>query len=216
MKTSSALLAALILFAGCAGITPTTDGQLEPNLAAVIISARIKTPNGHAYSGGTTLTLQGIGEGSSKSYRIFLPAQETLLYQIAPGLYRVEAPRGFFGNLKTILSIQADGENYVAPFPRGLVDLPPIQIKPEQTVAIGKLEVAVMSVPAGTPQSIVVEFHHDIAAKRRLIEKIIHSMADPNISEDKRRSYQSWVNSLQNALISMTETVNDSFEKPQP
>ncbi len=216
MRTFGTLLAASTLLAGCAGVAPVTSGKATPNRGAIVIAARIITPNGRAYSGGMTLNLQGIGEGSTESYRIFLPAKETLLYQIAPGLYRVEAPLGFFGNSKTILPIKADGESYSPQFPHDLLNFPPIEIKPEHTIALGELNVSIMPVPTGTPPNINIKFNHDVVVKRHLIETIIRSMADPNISEDKRKSYQSWTNSLQEALTAITSASNDSFEKPEP
>lgn len=208
--------AALALFAGCAGMTPTTTSRARTDLGAAIISARIETPNGRAYTGGVTLNLLGVGKGSSESYRLFLPARRTLLYQLKPGLYRLQAPRDFFGTPKQILPIKADNEKYSPQFPEDIARFPPVEIKAGKTTAIGDIHISIMPAPKGISQNITIRFKHDLATRRRLIEKIIASMGNPDIPRGERRSYQSWAHSLEEALTSISALQRQSFSTPEP
>ena len=209
-------LVVLTFLAACAGMTPTTTGQARTDLGALIIAARIETPNGRAYSGGVTLNLLGIGKGSSESYRRFLPARRTLLYQIKPGLYRLQAPLDFFGNSKGTLPIRTDNERYSPSFPKDLAYFPPCEIKAEKTTAIGHIRSFIMPVPQGVAPNIKIKFNHDLAARRRLIESVISSMGNPDIPEAERKSYQSWARSLEQALTSISALQRQPFSTPEP
>ncbi len=204
----------LVFLCGCAGTSPRTASEISPNRGAVVIAARINTPNGRAYKGGVHLTLQGIGGGSLETYDFYLPARRTLLYQIAAGAYRIEAPKNFLGVPKKTLPVIADGKKYFPDFPQALSRLKPLVVKPERTMAIGELAISVSSGSQEGPYSVSIEFKQDAKEKRRLLSQIIRDMINPEIPEDIRKSEQSWLNSLQKALTEITQRTDTPNPKP--
>ncbi len=201
-----------LLLSACAGTSPRTTADISPNRGAVVIAARINTPDGRAYTGGIHLTLQGIGGESLETYNFYLPARRTVLYQIAAGTYRIEAPKNFFGITRETLPIVADGKKYFPNFPESLSQLKPFVLKPEKTIVIGELDISVTPGTKESPRSVSIEFKQGAKDKRKLLAQIIHQMLDPEIPEDIKKSEQSWLNSIQQALIA----VNQKTEIPTP
>ncbi len=156
--------------------------------------------------------MQGIGGGSLETYRFFLPARKTLFYQIATGIYRVEAPKNFFGTPEKTLTVVADGKKYFPPFPEALSQLRPLVIKPKKTIALGELDISVTPSSSESPRAVSIEFHHGIKAQRRVLSRIIRDMLNPDTPESIRKSEQSWINSLQKAL----SDANQQAEIPNP
>lgn len=200
------------ILAGCAGTSPLTTSEISPNRGAIVIAARINTPNGRAYSGGVHLTFQGIGGGSLETYQFFLPARKTLFYQIATGIYRVEAPKNFFGIPEKTLTVIADGKKYFPPFPKELSQLKPLVVKPERTIALGELDISVTPSTSESPRAVSIKFHHGTKAQRRVLSRIIRDMLNPDTPENVRKSEQSWLYSLQKALTD----ANQQTEIPNP
>ena len=214
MKKVWAPLIPLFFLSGCAGTSPLTTSEISPNRGAIVIAARINTPNGRAYSGGVYLTLQGIGGGSLETYRFFLPARKTMLYQIATGIYRIEAPKNFFGTPEKALTVTADGRKYFPPFPKALSQLKPLVVKPEKAIALGELDISVTPGSSESPRAASVEFHHSAKAQRRVLSQIIRDMLNPDTPENVRKSEQSWLNSLQKALTDAAQQAETPNQKP--
>ncbi len=202
------------ILCACAGTAPRTTADISPNRGAVIIAARIKTPDGLAYTGGVHLTLQGVGGGSLETYNFYLPARRTLLYQIAAGTYRIEAPKNFMGITLKTLPIVADGKKYFPAFPKSLSQLKPLVVKPEKTIVIGELDISATPATQESPRSVSIEFKHKTHDKRKLLAQIIRQMVDPEMPENVRKSEQSWINSIQKALIEVNQTTETPNPKP--
>jgi hypothetical protein len=193
---SSAVFA---LLAGCRGSAPVYYGEASLGFSAIIIRARIVTPTGETTDGQIALNFES--DDGEERYRIdFLPGQTSLL-RVEPSTYRLCAPRSFLGFPQPRVRVRIDRRTYAVPFPRELLRMDSIPIKPARIVPLGVIEARLISAERGERPKVVLRFDHGVAARRALIEDIIGKMMDTKVPSEIRNRATSWTRALEQALV---------------
>lgn len=201
MRRAAAVILAAAL-AGCRGTVPERNVDPALGFSAILVQGRFLAPAGEAGSGFAALNLEMEG---GETYRLPFPRKETALYAVEPGVYRLFPTRNLFGHPQTHLRVTVNGRNYTVPFPRNILRLDPITIKPRKMVSIGILEVK-LSQPPGKPASVSVTLDDSVAARRKLVEDLIGKMMDPNVPVSIRDNVVQWTRALDQALVDIQES----------
>jgi len=201
--------AALALLAGCRGSSPVYYGEADLGFSAVIIRARIAAPTGETADGQVALNFES--EDGEERYRIDLPAGRTSLLRLEPSTYRLCAPRSFLGFPQPYVRVRIGRSIYVVPFPRELLRMDYVAVKPGRIVALGVLEVKLLPVERGERPKVVLRFDHSVATRRALIEDVIAKMMDTKVQSDVRRRAAGWTRALEQALVKI-----QGEEEPPP
>ena len=218
MRRCAPALLAVLLLAGCRGTVPAKNGKPEQGIAAVLIGGRIILPTGEIQDGSLFINLEGEGGREAEVYRLPVPPQQAVLYQVEPGNYRLAPTRSIFGRHQASLKIIANGRRLSAPFPREVLRKPKIPIRPTRIVSLGVLEAQVMAPrrPSGEP-AVRVRLDDSIETRRRLVERTIRDMMNPEADRDIRDSAVSWTRALENSLSELlAETQRSPLFKPSP
>jgi hypothetical protein len=206
-----------VLAGGCSGTIPTKGGLPEQGISAVIVSGRFLTPTGETQSGRIFVNLDGEGGKRAESYRLPIRPRQSLLYQVEPGLYRLSPTRNIFGFRQPILKVRIEGKNYFIPFPRDILRKAPLDIKPKRIVSIGVVEVHLQPALPGQTPTVKVRLDDSIAARRQIVQDIIHEMMDPATATDDRESAVAWSRALENSLMDLlSETERTPLYKSGP
>lgn len=199
--TTLALAAAALALAGCRGSTPRLHGLPEQGIASVVVGGRLITPTGETRSGKLWINLEGEGGREAEVYRLPIDPQETLLFQVEPGLYHLAPTRNLVGSHQKLLKLRIEGRTYKVPFPRELLRKSGIQVKPKKVVPIGVLEAVVGKALPGRKPQVRVRLDDSVAARRQLVQDLIRDMMDPRAPTDVRESAISWLRALDMTLI---------------
>ncbi len=199
MRRSIPLILSIALFAGCRGSRPAFYAESSLGFSAILISARIITPNGETNVG----LMEANFESDNERYRLkFLPGKTSLL-KIEPDVYRLHPTRTPFGRVEARMRVKIDGRSYRVPFPRSVLRLRPIDVPPTKIVAIGILEARLLPIERGKRPVIKVRLDDSIQARRQLIESVIEKQMDPTMPPHIRDSTISWTRALEQSLINL-------------
>lgn len=194
----------------CRGTAPGVNGRPEDGVASVIIAGKIILPDGEAKSGGITINLEGDGEGAD-SYRLKVLPRQAQLFQVEPGTYRLSPTRSLLGTHQASLKIRIEGRTYRVPFPREILRANAVTIKPRKIAALGVLEARLSKALPGRPARIDLRLDDSVDARRNLVEGLIRSMMDPDVSVEKRENAISWIRALDQSLLDL---LSESERKP--
>ncbi len=194
------LAAAALSLAGCRGEVPLRNAPPEQAISAILIGGRMILHSGETRDGRLEIGFETDG-GKGEVYRVPVSADENDLYLVEPGSYRLAPTRTLFGSYKPTLTVVVDGRTYHPPFPRELMSLGPYQVIPSKVLALGELVVTVMPALPGRRPEVRVTLDDGVAARRELVQGMIHDMMDPNRPKAVRDSAIAWSRSLQNELM---------------
>ena len=200
MRTATLLAAALGL-AACRGTVPDRDARPEQSISAVLIGARLILPSGETRNGYAAVNFETDGGSRAEVYRLPIEGGENFLYLVEPGTYRLAPTRSIFGFYQETMTVVIEGRRYRLPFPRDIQRLDAYTIKPSKILALGILEARVMPALPGRKPEIRVRLDDGIAARRKVVQDMIHEMMDPMRSLDTRENAVSWSRALQNSLM---------------
>lgn len=189
----------------CRGSRPEHYGSATLGFGAVLIGARIITPNGESNVGGMEMNF----ESDNEKYRLKFIPQETSLLKLEPDVYRLHPTRTPFGGVEARMRVNIDGRSYRVPFPRSVLRLRPIDVPPTKIVAIGILEARLLPIERGKRPIIQVRLDDSTAARRKLIESIIEKQMDPKSEPNIRESTITWTRALEQALIHLLREEED-------
>lgn len=187
------------LLAGCRGTRPQYFGKSSLGFGAILVSARIITPNGETNVGKMEMNF----ESDNERYRIKFRPGKTSLLRLEPDVYRLHPTRTPFGRVEARMRVQIDGRSYRVPFPRSVLRLRPIDVPPTKIVAIGVLEARLLPIARGKRPVIKIRLDDSIQARRGLIESIINKQMDPKTSVHIRDASITWVRALEQALTQL-------------
>ncbi len=216
MKRASLLAAALAL-AACRGTVPDRDAPPEQSISAIVIGCRMILPSGETRRGRTAVNFETDGGSRAEVYRLPVSGGENFLYLIEPGTYRLAPTRSFFGFYQPVMKVVIEGRTYKLPFPRELLRLDAFTIKPSKILALGVLEARVLPALPGRRPEIRVRLDDSVAARRSVVQDMIHEMMDPTRGLETRESAISWSRGLQNSLLDiLAENDRRPMFKPAP
>ena len=210
MKKASLLAAALAL-ASCRGTVPDRDAPPEQAISAIIIGGRMILPSGETRHGYTTVNFETDGGIRAEVYRLPVSGGENFLYLVEPGAYRLAPTRSIFGFYQPTMKVVIEGRTYRLPFPRELLRLDAFDIKPSKIRALGILEAKVLPALPGRDPEIRVRLDDSAAARRAIVQDMIHEMMDPARKLETRESAISWSRGLQNSLM---EILSEEDRRP--
>lgn len=209
MERSFAFFAILIL-SGCRGSIPSREGIPDRVLGAVAIGGRIILPSGETRAGSMTINLESEGGSQAEVYRLPIRLKRSTLYQIEPGVYHLAPTRSLLGFHQPSLSVRIEGAVYTIPFPKDIMRKAAVTVKPGHAVPLGILEARIAAPVPGQEPSVKLYLNDSVAARRALVEELIHDMMDPSMPLGEREHAISWSRSLENSLVDITSEV----EKP--
>ncbi|MEK7742748.1 MAG: hypothetical protein AAB576_08590 [Elusimicrobiota bacterium] len=190
---------ATAVLSGCRGAAPVYFGEAIPNVSAVLIRARITLPTGETKDGGLTLNL----ESQDDRYRLPFLGKRTSLLRVEPGIYRIVPPRTLFGSMKPQLSVRVEGKTYWAQFPREMLRLESVEVRPARVVALGVLDIKLLPASRREAQKMVIHFDRGLETRRKLVQDVISSMMDPKAPAQARESAITWTRALEVALAKL-------------
>lgn len=202
-------LGALLLLNGCRGTAPALFQPPEAGIASVLIGCRMILPTGETPDGYLALNLED--QDGGETYRLPVKPQRVLLYQIEPGVYKLMPTRSIFGFHQDTLRVTIEGRTYRVPFPRELLRLETMSVKPRKIVSIGVVEVTLSGRRPGQAPTVRVRLDDSVTARRSLAEALIHAMMDPNAPNDMRSSALAWTRALEETL---SEVVSEKERAP--
>ena len=202
-------LLTLTLLAGCRGTVPELYQPPEAGIASVLIGCRMTLPTGETPNGFLALNLEGADGG--ETYRLPIIPQRALLYQVEPGLYRLMPTLSIFGFRQEKLKVVIEGRAYSVPFPRDILRLPILTIKPKKVVALGVVDVTLTTRKPGQPVMVKVRLDDSVEARRQLVQTEIRTMMDPYVPAEERSSSVAWTRALEETL---SEVVTESQRGP--
>jgi len=197
MRRPLFLILSFALLVGCRGSRPEYYGQSSLGFGAVLISARIITPNGETNVGLMEMNF----ESENERYRMKFRPGKTSLMKLEPDVYRLHPTRTPFGRVEARMRVKIDGRSYRVPFPRSVLRLRPIDVPPTKIVAIGILEARLLPIERGQRPIIKVRLDDSIQARRELIESVINKQMNPKTPPNIRDSTITWTRALEQALI---------------
>jgi hypothetical protein len=216
MKKAS-LLAATLALAACRGTVPDRDAAPEQSISAIVIGGRMVLPSGETRHGATFVNFESDGGARAEVYRLPISGGEDSLYLIEPGTYRLAPTRSFLGFYQPTMKVVIEGRTYKLPFPREILRLDAYTIKPSKILALGVLEAKVLPALPGRKPEIQVRLDDSVAARRKVVQELIHLMMDPAQTLDTRESAVSWSRALQNSLMEiLSEEDRRPLYKPAP
>ena len=216
MKRTIPLAAALWL-AACQGTVPDRDAPPEQAISAVVIGARMILPSGETRNGTTAVNLETDGGSRAEVYRLPVKGGENFLYLVEPGTYRLAPTRSLFGFYQPQMTVVIEGRRYRLPFPRDIQRLDAYTIKPSRILALGILEARVLPALPGRQPEIRVRLDDGVAARRKVVQDVIHAMMDPTRSVESRESAISWSHALQSSLMDiLSEETHRPLYTPAP
>ena len=198
-----AVCGAVWLGAGCSGSIPKRGGLPEEGIAAVVVGGRFITAAGETQSGILYLNLEGEGGRQAETYRLPILPHQSLLYQVEPGIYRLSVTRNWLGFAQPILKVRIAGGAYRLTFPRDILHKAAFDIQPRKIVSIGIFEVRLEPTLPGRPPMAKVHLDDSVAARRQIVQDIIHEMMDPTVAPAARESAVAWSRALQNSLMEL-------------
>ena len=197
MKRWAWLAAAGFVCAACQGSVPSLHGTGKSGYGAIIVRGQATTP-----SGETRRARMALGfESDQMRYLIpFTPGHATM-YVIEPGRYRVTPARGPFGISLDTLDVVVEGRSLSAPFPRDILRLDEIEVKPRHVVPIGILKVDVARKTGERRVHVRATLDTSKDSRRRLVEEKVQQMLDPRVDSDERDTAVSWNSAIDQALL---------------
>lgn len=201
MRRVLALLGLAAALAGCRGSVPSLNGVPEQGIASVVIGARLVTQTGETRSGRVWINLEGEGGRDAEVYRLPINPGEALLFQVEPGFYHLAPTRSIFGSHQKNMKVRIEGRTYSVAFPRDLLRKSGIKVKPTKVVPIGVLEAVIPKPLPGRKPQLRIRLDDSVAARRQLVQDLIHDMMDPNAPTDQRLSAISWTRALDQTLV---------------
>ena len=189
------LLAASL--AGCRGTTPSRNADPSLGMGALLMRGRLITPTGDAASGRLHIDF----ESDSEVYRLKLSPVETTLYAVEPGIYRYHPTRGIIGLPQTLLRVVINGRGYKTPFPMDILRRDRITVGPGKVVPLGILEARIEPVRGTAGMKLSVRLDDSVAARRALVQEMIHKMLDAETDPDLSQTAIAWTRALDQALV---------------
>lgn len=211
-------LTAVLGMAGCRGSRPAAQADPEHGMSAVILGGKIVLPTGETRSGVVFINLEGEGGGrEAEVYRLAARPQESLLYHIEPGAYRLAPTRSLFGFHQSQLKVRIEGRAYRVPFPRDILRKAVLDIRPAKVVSIGILEAALSPSLPGQEARLRVRLDDSVEARRHILQDLIRDMMDPAVPLQTRSSAVAWTRALDQALLDLvSESPRRPAYKPSP
>jgi hypothetical protein len=197
-----AALAAVLLLAGCRGSIPDREEPPEHGIAAILIGARMQTPNGEARDGYAVVgfeTKKNLGQ-DAEVYRLPVRPGDALLYRVEPGIYGLAPTRSLFGSPEPGMNVRVEDRVYRVPFPRDLMR-PTYEALPRKVLVIGVLETRIFPALPGRAPEVRVRLDDSADTRRDLVQHLIRDMMDPRVPPDQRNSAVSWFHPLQASLL---------------
>lgn len=193
------LAAAATLVAACQGSVPSLHGGGKGGYGAIIVRGRATTPSGETYRARLSLGF----ESDEMHYVIpFTPGHATM-YIVEPGKYRITPLRGPFGIPLDTLDVVVEGRSLSAPFPRNILRLDEIEVRPRHVVPIGVLNVNVVRQPGQRRLRVEADLDTSKDKRRRLVEEKVQQMLDPRVDSDERDTAVNWNTALDEALLTV-------------
>jgi hypothetical protein len=203
MKSSLPILFAALGLAACTGTVPERNGSPYAGVSAMLIGCKVILPSGETRNAQTEIGIES-GDGErAQVYRLPLSSGESYLYVVEPGSYHLAPPLGFFGGHLPYMTAVIEGRTYRVPFPRELMRLSASRVKPGKATAIGTVELRVSAALPGKLPEVRVRLDDSVAARRAVVQNLIHDMLDPTKSAEARDSAVSWNQALQGMLMSI-------------
>lgn len=187
----------------CSGTVPERNAPPEQAISAVLIGLRLILPSGETRNGRTTINFESEGGRQAEVYKLPLTAEESALYLVEPGVYRLAPTRTLFGAFNPNMKVLIEDREYILPFPRELLRMSNYQIKPSYILPIGVLEARVMPALPGHAPQVRVRLDDGVIARRKLIQDTIREMMDPRLSVGERESAIAWSRALQRSLMDL-------------
>lgn len=201
MTRALAALAVLLALTACRGSVPAEDAPPEQEISAILIGGRMLLPSGETRRGRTYVNFETDGGSRAEVYRLPVTAGTNSLYLVEPGTYRLAPTRSLFGFYQPQMTVVIEGRSYRVPFPREILRLDPYKIGPKKIVTLGVLEARVMPALPGRRPELRVRLDDSVAARRKIVQDMIHQMMDPSRPADARDSAIAWSRALQNSLL---------------
>jgi hypothetical protein len=123
------------------------------------------------------------------------------MYIVEPGKYRITPLRGPFGIPLDTLDVVVEGRSLSAPFPRGILRLDEIEVRPRHIVPIGELKVDVLREPGERRPRVRADLDTSKDVRRKLVEDKVQQMLDPRVDSDERETAVLWNTALDQALL---------------
>jgi len=210
-------LAAVLLLAGCRGTVPDREAPPEHGIAAILIGARMRTPDGEARDGLAVLGFETKKQGQdAEVYRLPVHAGDVLLFRVEPGTYGLAPTRTLFGASEPVMRVRVDDRVYRLPFPRELMR-PTYEAIPHKVAVLGVIETQVLPALPGQAPQVRVRLDDSPETRRELVQRLIRDMMDPRVPADQRNSAISWSHALQDSLIHvLAEQQKHPLYEPAP
>ncbi|MFA6029293.1 MAG: hypothetical protein WC969_05530 [Elusimicrobiota bacterium] len=197
-RASAALFAASLFgLAACRGTSPIRYAESSLGFSSVIVGCRVLAPSGETKDGAGSINL----ESEDERYALDLRPGRAQLLRIEPGVYRLGPTRNLFGTAQPQLRVVVQGRSYRVPFPRDILRLDELDVRPKRVVPLGVLEIQLLPYERGERPKVIVRFDASVATRRLLVEEVIGMMMDPKVPQDMRDSAISWARSLEQALL---------------
>ena len=197
MRRIVSLVACLSILAGCRGTRPAYYGKAQLGFGAILVGARIITPNGESNVGLMEMNF----ESDNERYRIRFMPEETSLLRIEPDVYRLYPTRTPVGRVEARMRVRIDGRTYRVPFPRSVLRLRPFEVPPTKLLPVGILEARLLPIERGKRPIIQVRLDDSVSARRKLLESVIDKQMNPKTEPNIRDSTITWTRALEQALI---------------
>lgn len=197
MRKTALLAVCLAALPGCRGSRPANYGEAQLGFGAILVGARIITPNGETNVGLMEMNF----ESENERYRVRFKPDETSLLRIEPDVYRLYPTRTPFGRVEARMRVRIDGRTYRVPFPRSVLRLRPFEVPPTKVLPIGILEARLLPIERGKRPIIQVRLDDSVPARRQLLESVIEKQMDSKTPPNIRDSTITWTRALEQALI---------------
>ncbi len=186
--------------AACRGSVPIAGEEPQQGLAAVVIGAQFAAAGSPTNDGKTAVALKS---ADGRTYRLYLSAGQTVLYQMDPGLYRLAPVPEPFGAPGRFLHARIDGRDYQTPFPQEFVNSQPINAKAGRIAVLGLLKIKLSAPLPGRGPFLSADLANFAEDKRALVQNLISRMMDPTAPASVRQNALAWLNPLEKALMSL-------------
>src|SRR5689334_3913449 len=96
----------------CSGTVPDRNAPPEQAISAVLVGLRLVLPTGETRNGRTTINFESEGGRQAEVYKLPLSGEESALYLVEPGVYRLAPTRSLFGSFQQQMRVIIEDREY--------------------------------------------------------------------------------------------------------
>ncbi|MFA6091718.1 MAG: hypothetical protein WCU88_04465 [Elusimicrobiota bacterium] len=192
-----AAAASAALLGACRAGAPAYFGGTEPGKGAILVGIRLLDNSEELKEGRLRIDI----ESDEERYGLILHPGRTVLVQVEPGDYRLLPEKTLFGGARTDISIVMKRRSYRMNFPRDLLRMEALPVKPGKVAAMGFIEAKLLPHAPGERPKILLRLDSSVDARRQNISDLIARMMDPQTPQSLREGAVSWARPLEQALV---------------